>query len=58
MLSWPVVARLLAAVPPAHSGIVPQEPALHATLAEALGSHEPLCSQVPLLAKGWQLLAC
>lgn len=41
---WPLVL--------AHGGRVPQEPALHAVLTEALSSHEPLRSQVALLAKG------
>lgn len=43
---------------PAHSGIVPQEPALHSVPPEALSPHESLCSQVPLLAEGRQLLVC
>lgn len=55
---WPVVTRLLAAVLQGlvHGGIVLQEPTLHAMLPKALGAHEPLHSQVPLLAKGGQLL--
>lgn len=60
MPSWPVVARPLVAGPLvlAHGGRVPQEPALHAVLTEALSSHEPLRSQVALLAKGRELLVC
>lgn len=55
---WPVVTRLLAAVLQGlvHGGIVLQEPTLHAMLPKALSAHEPLHSQVPLLAKGGQLL--
>lgn len=57
---WLMAARLLAAVLPAatHRGIVPQQPTLYSMPPEALSSHKPLHSQVPLLAKGWQLPAC
>lgn len=55
----PVVAGPLAAVlpVPVRSSVVLQGPTLHSVLPEALGSHQPLHSQVPLLAKGRQLLA-
>lgn len=51
LIYWLVVTRPLATVlpAPARSGMV---------LQEASGSQQPLHSQVPLLAKGWQLLAC
>lgn len=39
-----------------HGGIVLRVPALCSTPSEALGSHKPLRSQVPLLAEGGQLL--
>lgn len=57
---WLMEARPLATVLPAlaRSGTVLQEPTLHSVLAEASGSHQPLHSQVSLLAKGRQLLAC
>lgn len=42
---------------PVRSSVVLQGPTLHSVLPEALGSHQPLLSQVPLLAKGRQLLA-
>lgn len=55
----PMGARPPAAVlpAPACSGMVLQSPTLHSVLPQALGSHQPLGSQVPLLAKGRQLLA-
>lgn len=55
-----LIARPLATVlcVPARSGIVLQQPAVHSVLPEASGSHQPLRSQVPQLAKGRQLLAC
>lgn len=58
--SWPMGVRPPATVLPvlARSGVVLQEPTLHSVLPEALGSHQPLRSQIPQLAKGWQLLAC
>lgn len=43
---------------PIRRGVVPQESALYSVPPEALGPHEPLCSQVPLLAEGRQLLVC
>ena len=43
---------------PAHGGIALREPALLSVPPEALSSHEPLRSQVPLLAEGRQLLVC
>lgn len=60
LIYWLVVTRPLATVlpAPARSGTVLQEPALRSVLQEASGSQQPLHSQVPLLAKGWQLLAC
>ena len=60
LISWPAVARPLATVlcAPARSGIGLQQPTVHSVLPEASGSHQPLCSQVPLLAKRRQLLAC
>lgn len=56
---WLTVSRLPGAVLPvlAHSGIVPQEPALYSVLTKALVAHKPLQSQVPLPAKGRLLLA-
>lgn len=58
--SWPMGVRPPATVLPvlARSGVVLQEPTLHSVLPEALGSHQSLHSQIPQLAKGWQLLAC
>lgn len=60
MTPWLTVTRLLTAILQdlARSGIVWQEPALHAVLPKALGARKALHLQVPLLAKGGQLLAC
>ncbi|VCW63098.1 unnamed protein product [Gulo gulo] len=54
-IQWPTAPVLMV---PIRRGIVPQEPALYSVPPQALGPHEPLCSQVPLLAEGRQLLVC